>query len=118
MDTETTYIPEDAELPGEHWKKLGRRPGEALEPFWDFTRKLEDEFRQDTSKRHPQISCEDVESVVAIRMHHAFLTRRAEFEARLPRAPSPPESATSTEPEPPADDLNPQSLADVVKWKL
>jgi hypothetical protein len=117
MDKETVCTPE---LPGEHWKRP--RPGgfgQAYESFWDFHRKTEDRLRRRICKKHPNMSYEEAEAIVAIQMLEMFENQKEKFLAHLPTASDRDHGLTeSSEAAPLADGRNQQFSAFMVKWRI
>jgi hypothetical protein len=105
------------ELPGEHWKRPRPGFGQAYESFWKFHRRTEDRLRRRICKRCPDMSYEEAEAIVAIQMLKMFENRKEKFLVHLPTA-SDRGLTESTEAEPPADDLNQQFSAFMVKWRV
>jgi hypothetical protein len=110
MDHEAARIPEE---PRTHWNKPGRLPGDALKPFLESQRKLEDKLRNRFSKKHPDIPCHEIEALVVMTMFEMCETEPDEFFAALSG-----DSAQETETPQLADALDPTLLADLVQWRM
>jgi hypothetical protein len=116
MDKETVRTPE---LPGEHWKRPRPGFGQAYKSFWEFHRRTEDRLRRRICKRRPDMSYEEAEAIVAIEMLEMFENQKEKFLAHLPTASDRDRRLTeSTGAAPPADDLNQQFSAFMVKWRM
>lgn len=116
MNSKIADTPKDL---GSHWGKSGLRPGQAFEPFWEFHRRIEDRLRNRFSRKYPDISYEEIEALTAIAMLEKFRKNPEKFLSHLPTASAGDEKSMGTaEVEPPANDLDPKLLADMVKWRV
>jgi len=116
MDKKIVCTPGASE---EHWKKPWPGFGQAYESFWEFHRKTEDRLRRRISKKHPDMSYEEVEAIVAIKMLELFQNQKEKFLAHLPTASTQNrESTGSAASKPPADGLSQQFAAFMVKWRI
>jgi len=119
MESETTHVTGDPEQPIGRRKKPGPEPGQAFKSLLEFHNKMEDKFRRRIRRKHPEMSDQDVEAFVAMTMFEEFTAHPEKFAAHLPRAKSQCKKPEVTaRPKPPADAINPTSLADLVKWRV
>ena len=117
MAVDLAYIPKDYR---ECEEKIRLQAEAAFDkPFWEFHRKTEDRLRRRVSKKHPDMSYEDTEAIVAVQIFEMFENQPEKFFAHLPTASAEGrkliESASA---ETLADDLNPQLLGSMVKWRI
>ena len=116
MDKEAAYTPE---APEEHWKAPWPGFGRAYESFWEFHRKTEDRLRRKISRKHPDMSYEEVEAIVAIKILELFQNQKEKFLAHLPTVSTRNrESTGSTASKPTANGMNQQFSAFMVKWRI
>jgi hypothetical protein len=116
MDDDVAYTREDD---GEH--RENRLPAEATfdNSFWEFHRKTEDRLRRKVSKKHPDMSYDETELVVAVQILEMFENQPEKFFAHLPIASADDRKLIeSADAEMLAGDMKPKNLPLMVQWKM
>ncbi|MBC8875900.1 MAG: hypothetical protein H8E44_41270 [Planctomycetes bacterium] len=117
MDDEVAYTPK---APGAHWKNPGPPPEATFDnSFWEFHRKTEDRLRRKVSKKHPDMSYEETELIVAMLILEMFENNPEKFFAHLPAASAEDRKLIeSADAKMIAGDMKPKNLAFMVQWKV
>jgi hypothetical protein len=117
MTVKLAYIPPDYI----EWEKKIKLRAEAAfdKPFWEFHRKTEDRLRRKISKKHPDISYEETEAIVALQILEMFENHPEKFFAHLPTASAGDRKLVqSADAETLAGDMKPKNLAIMVEWRM
>ncbi len=100
------------ETPENHWEAPWPGFGHAYDAFWEFHRKTEERLRRRACKRHPEMSYEETEAIVAVELLEMFVNHKDKFLAHLPAA------ANRERGSPLAGSGDQHFSASMVQWKI